>query len=34
MLVGFVWYSIVKMRSPQVLAGIAHDLETAAGAAE
>jgi amino acid transporter len=34
MLVGFVWYSIVKMRSPQVLAGIAHDLEAAAGAAE
>jgi amino acid transporter len=34
MLAGFVWYSVVKLRSPQVLAGIAHDLETAAGAAE
>jgi amino acid transporter len=32
MLIGFAWFSFVKLRSPQVLAGIAHDLETAAAA--
>jgi hypothetical protein len=29
MLVGFIWYSFLKMKSPQILAGIEHDLEVA-----
>jgi amino acid transporter len=34
LLIGFGWFSFIKMRSPQVLAGIEHDLEAAAAAAE
>jgi amino acid transporter len=34
MIVGFIWYSIVKARAPQVIAGIEHDLESAAAVAE
>jgi amino acid transporter len=32
MLIGFGWFSFVKMRSPRVLDGIEHDLEAAAAA--
>jgi len=35
MLLGFVWFTVVKTRAPQVIAGIEHDLESAAaGVAE
>jgi amino acid transporter len=30
MLIGFAWFSFIKMRSPQVLAGIERDMESAA----
>jgi amino acid transporter len=30
LLLGFAWFTFVRLRSPQVLAGIEHDLETAA----
>jgi amino acid transporter len=30
LLIGFAWFSFIKVRSPQVLAGIEHDLEAAA----
>jgi amino acid transporter len=30
MLLGFAWYVVVKARAPQVIAGIEHDMETAA----
>ncbi len=29
MVVGFIWYSFLKVKSPQILAGIEHDLEVA-----
>ncbi len=32
LLIGFIWFSYIKLRSPQVLAGIGHDLEAAAAA--
>jgi amino acid transporter len=32
MLIGFAWFSFIKMRSPQVLDGIERDLESAAAA--
>ena len=32
MLIGLAWFSFIKMKSPQVLAGIEHDLEVAAAA--
>jgi len=34
MLLGFIWFTIVKTRAPQVLAGIEHDMEAAAAVAE
>jgi len=34
LLIGFAWFSFIKLRSPQVLAGIEHDLEVAAVAIE
>jgi len=34
LLIGFAWFSFVKLRSPQVLDGIDRDLETAAAAIE
>jgi amino acid transporter len=34
MLVGFVWFMVVKTRAPQVLAGIEHDMESAAAEIE
>ena len=30
MLIGFTWYSFLKLRTPQILMGIQHDLESAA----
>jgi amino acid transporter len=33
-LIGFIWFRIVKSRAPQVIAGIEHDMETAAAVAE
>jgi amino acid transporter len=32
MLLGFVWFTVVKARAPQVIAGIEHDLESGAAA--
>jgi hypothetical protein len=29
MLIGFIWYSFLKAKSPQILSGIEHDLEVA-----
>jgi len=34
MLLGFIWFTVVKSRAPQVLAGIEHDMESAAAGAE
>jgi amino acid transporter len=34
MLLGFIWFMVVKTRAPQVLAGIEHDMESAAAEIE
>ena len=34
MLIGLIWYMVVKARAPQVITGIEHDMESAVGPLE